>query len=229
MDTCLILTELDPAVCDAGLKKVKGYLQGYSFSEYRDASEADMLAYQRGTSIAEGNWREFVKYGFSDFLAALPYYAWRRMAGEIEIENRYHDVELYLYPVSASKAAVSVVFGSRIYEAIYSFRPTYEHEVDLNVKQDFVALLLLIASSFSPSGFALKMFAGVEDFTLHLKVEDVRDWLVAPTPESIRRWRFLFVGIRATLVQRQQVEEKWAPERLYETSYGYFVNDRIAF
>jgi hypothetical protein len=155
-------------------------------------------------------------------------YKWLRHAGEIQIENDHHLIEVFLYPISASKAGLSATFASSIYDAIHSFRPYSEEVIDVNVKQGFIALLLLIVASFSPLGFALKRLDGLEDLVLHLKTADIYDWLVAPTRDSVRRWQFQFVGIRAEMVDRQLVERKWSPDGIFESRTGHLIRDQIA-
>lgn len=230
MDTCFVLSELESASSEAKLKKVRGYFQQFSLTECPYSSGDQIAKYKKTLANAEQNWREFLEAGFSESMAKLARkpYEWLRFAGEIEILKEHHLIELFLYPVSGNKAAVSVTFDSSVYDAMYSFKSYLEEEIDLKVKQDFVALLLLIATGFSASAFALKRLEDVEDLVSHVKVADIHDWLVAPTIESMRRWQFQFVGIRADMVDRRQVEKKWSATSLRETNSGYLIYDRIA-
>jgi hypothetical protein len=231
METCLVLTELDLKSIQAGLKKATEYLGQFAFMENRYSSRDQILAYKRTIAKTEENWRKFVETGLTPSIVAGARnpYEWLRFSGDIEIEHKRVLIEFFLYPISETKAGVSVSFDSSIYDAIHSFKPYSEEVIDLNVKQDFIALLLLIVTSFAPTAFALKKLEGMEDLVLHLKPEDIYDWLVAPTKDSIRRWKFQLVGIRAEMVDRQLVERKWSANGMFESSSGYLILDRIAF
>jgi hypothetical protein len=229
MDTCLILIEQNPVTVEAGFKKAREYLRRFSFTENRYSSEDQIVEYKRTIARSAQNWSEFLKSGFHADMAALADrpYQWLRLAGDIEIEDNHHIIELFLYPISSTKAGVSIAFSSSVYDAIYSSKPSIEKIVDLNVKQDFVSFLLLIARSFSASGFALKPLTDTEDLVLLLRVADIQEWLTAPTKESIRRWGFLLVGIRTGIVERQQVEKAWTAERVKQSGAGFLIHDGI--
>lgn len=231
METCLVLTELDITSSEAGLKKAREYLRQFYLRENRYSSKDQIVAYKQSIANAEENWRRFKETVFDPSIVAMARepYKWLRFAGDIEIENSLHSIQVFLYPVSETKSAVSITFNKSIYDAIYSFKPYSEEVIDLNVKQDFIALLLLLVTSFSPTAFALKRLESQEDLVLYLKPADIYDWLVAPTRDSIRRWQFQFVGIRAEMVDRQLVEKKWSTEGIFESSSGYLILDRIAF
>jgi hypothetical protein len=223
MDTCLILTHIDPKAVDAGFKKAREYLLRFSFLE--DQSEA----YKRSIYNASQRWNEFLKAGLCEDLAALlnrPY-QWLSLAGKFVIDNNDHGIEFFLYPILGTKATVSVCFSESVYEAVYSFKPSYEQEIDLNVKQDILGLFLLMARSFSPSAFALRPVISDEDLISSISDTDIKEWLIAPTEESLRHWRFLLVGIRTGMVERQQVEKKWPPKRVMQSSAGYLIYDGI--
>lgn len=229
MDTCLVLTEVDRESCEAGLKKVRKYLQQYSFTEFRYSNEDGIRAYKKAMASNEKNWTEYMRTGsIAPASGSTSPYTWMRFSGLYMIGGNEHSIELFLYPVSQTRAVVAVGFGSSIFDAIYSYQSPLDGVIDLNVKEDFIALLLLIVTAFSPEAFALKTLMGEEDYALHLKAADIRDWLVAATPESIRRWRFQLVGIRAQTVDRGQIERRRSTERLTQTSSGYLIYELIA-
>jgi len=229
MDTCLILTELDPVTFEAGFEKAKECLRRFSFTENRYSSEDQIIEYKRTTARSVKNWNEFLKSGFQSDIAALTDrpHQWLRLSGDIEIEDNHHIIELFLYPISSTKAGVSITFSSSLYSALYSSKPSIEHEIDLNVKQDFLSFLLLIAMSFSASGFVLKPLTDTEDIVLPLSVADIQEWLTAPTENSIRRWGFLIVGIQTGIVKQQQVVKTWTAARVIQSGAGFLVHDGI--
>lgn len=229
MDTCLILAEINPETVEVGFKKAEEYLRRFSFTENRYSSEDQIVEYKRTIERSVKNWSEFLKSGFSADLAALAVrpYQWLRLAGDIKIEDDRHFIELFLYPISGTKAGVSIAFSSSVYDAIYGSRSSMENIINLNVKQDFVSFLLLIAMSFSANAFALKPLTDAEDVVIPLCVADIQEWLITPTAGSIRRWGFLLVGIQTGILERQQVEKKWSAERVMQSSTGFLIYDGI--
>ena len=229
MDTCLVLTEVDRESCDAGLKKVRTYLEQYSFTECRYSTEDGIRAYKDAMASNAENWTEYMRTGSTaPASGSSSPYTWMRFSGLYMIDGNEHSIEFFLYPVSQMNAAVAVGFGSSIFDAIYSYQSPLDGAIDLDVKEDFIALLLLIVTAFLPEAFALKTLMGEEDFALHLKTADVRDWLVAPNPELTRRWMFKLVGIRAQSVDRGQIERRRSKKRLTQTSSGYLIYELIA-
>jgi hypothetical protein len=227
METCLILTELDPETVEAGFNKARECLRNYKFTENRYSSEDEIEKYKQRVARSEQSWSEILKSGFKADLAALLARPeqWIRLEGEIEIEDQHHFIEFFIYPTGSNKAGVSIAFSSSIYDAIYSSKPSFEHVIDLNVKQDFVNFLLLIAMSFSARAFALKILTNAEDTVMLLRVSDIQEWLTVPSSASKRGWVFLIVGIRAELVDRQKVEKKWTAERVMQSASGFLFYD----
>ena len=229
MDMCLVLAELDPAAVEAGFERAQEYLGRYSFTENRDSSEKQIMEYQRSTARSEKNWHRFLESGLNEELAALlerPY-QWRRLEGEIEIEDNRHVIQLFQYPVSKTKAGVSIFFDASMYDAIYMSRSLEQNLINQNVKEDFISFLILMAMSFSADAFALKSFRGIEDLVLSLSLKDVQYWLTEPSEGSIRRWVFLLVGIRDGIIDRQVVEQMWVAEQVKQSSAGYLIYDGI--
>lgn len=221
MDICLVLAELDPKAIENGLKRAKEYLFRFSFIE--DESEE----YKSTISVAAQHWKEFAKTGFQGNLSMLARqpYQWMRLAGEIEIEDNNYGVELFLYPISGTVACVTISFSSTLYDAMYSFKPSYLKEVDLNVKADVMGLLHLLVISFSAKAFALRQLTSVEELVLPVRASDIMEWLIAPNEDLIRLWKFKLVGIQSALVELHKVTDKWPTERLGESSYGYLIYD----
>ena len=226
METCLILTELIPETVEAGFKKAREYLRNYNFTENRYSSEDEIVEYKQIIARSEQNFSEFLKSGQADLaaLADRPY-EWLRLEGEIEIEDHHYFIMLFIYPMSDTKAGVSITFSSNLYDAIYSSKPSFEHVIDFNVKQDFVNFLLLIAMSFSASAFALKILTDVEDTVMLLRVSDIQEWLMVPSSALKRGRVFILVGIRAELVDRQKVEKKWTADRVMKSASGFLFYD----
>jgi hypothetical protein len=223
VDTCLNVSAFDLASADAGFKKAREYLRRFSLRE----NPSD--EYKQVVDNSAQNWAEFLKTGLSKELAELlnrPY-QWLRVQGEIEIESHHHGIELFTFPISQNKAGLSIALSSSVYDAIYSFKPPFEQAIDVNVKQDIITLVLLIASSFSVGAFLLRPVADVEDLVFPLKFADVQEWLVSPSPDVVRRWANLLVGIRAEFIERTKVEKKWPVEHLMESSTGFLILDGI--
>jgi hypothetical protein len=224
MDTCLVLTEIDLAGGEDGLRKAKQFLRRFSFTEQQNE------AYRETIGSNAQHWSEFLQTAGTreDLSGSLNEpFRWLRLAGGIEIEETDHSIQLFLYPVSRTSAAVSVLFSSTVYGAIYSFRPSYEGIINTGLKQDLVSLLLLLAVSFSTPALGLYPLTNAEDLIAPLRLSDIRDWLTAPTPDAIRRWPFLIVGIRSEIVDRRQAEKQWPAERLVQSGSGFVVYDAI--
>ncbi len=229
MDTCLVLTAIDVASCESGLLKAREYLERFSFAESRYDDRDFQRDYEKTTAAARENWEAFTSEGFSAVAAsATSPHAWLRLTGELEIADRAHAIEFFAYPIAQGRAGISVTFGGSIYDAIYSHRSPLDEVIDEEARQDFMALLHLLASAFSPEGYALKKLLGDEDLGLHLHTADLRDYLVAPTPASIRKWQFKLVAVRNPTVQRQRVETVWGPENVRATNSGYLFYESIA-
>lgn len=221
MDMCVIFTELDPKFAEDRFKKAREYLRRFSFIEELNDD------YKRAIANTAQNWSKFLKSGLNQaqgLLVDQPY-QWLRLAGKIEIENSWYGIQFFLYPLSGAKAAMSIFFSSNLYDAIYSFKTPLEKLIDINVKRDFVALLLMIATSVLANAFALKPLTDPDDLVLPLRIADIHDWLVTPTKDTISRWPFLIVGILAEMVERAQV--KWPAMQLKQIGPDFLIYDGI--
>lgn len=209
--------------------KARKFLEQFSFHESRYDDENFQRDYEATKAEAEKNWNDFMEKGFSAVsrLASSPY-AWLRFTGEVEIADRAHAVELFTYPIDGGRAGISIMFGESVYDAIYSHRSPLERVIDEDARRDFIALLHLFASAFAPEGYALKKLLGDEDLVLHLRTADLRDYLLAPTPVSIRKWQFKLIAVRMQVIDRKQVESVWLPVNIRSTSSGYLFYESIA-
>src|SRR5882724_188351 len=117
MDICALLTELDPRSAETGLRKAREYLRRFSFTEDRGEER------KRTIARAEKNWGRFLSVGLDEDLTALASrpFQWLRLAGEIEIEDHHHPIEIVVYPLPGNRAGVSIDFSSSLYEAMYAF------------------------------------------------------------------------------------------------------------
>lgn len=227
MDTCLLLTQLSTVDAEYGLKKARECLERFSFTEHRYSSEAAIINYKKMIFRAEQHWKNFLENGLQADLATVidrPH-LWVRLEGEITIEDEYYSVELFLYPISNTKAGVSVVMESSIFDAIQRFNNSTEVSTDTNIKEDFINFLIGMAASFSARGFVLRMLTDARDMFLPLTEEDIQEWLTSPTRETMSKWLILLAGIRIGAINRNKVIWK----QVAESPYGYLFHDGLTF
>jgi hypothetical protein len=231
MNTCLLTAGIPATSCDAAFVRLRDFLSQYKFNEYcYFTSEEELDDYRDSLVECEVRWQTFLESGLIDSVreSMQDPYQWLRASGDIEIEGRLHIVSLFVHPTGPREAALSVLFNSSVWNALHSDRKFSDKIIDNAVKNDFVAFLLLCVESFAPAAFGLRRIDDVTDLTRPLNSADVVEWLVAPTLDVIRRWQFHFAGVRREAVQRREVEAQRPNARLFETTSGYLVIDRIS-
>jgi hypothetical protein len=223
MDTCATITEVDRLSSEGGLKKARNDLRRFAFVEMKKDG------YKKTVAASAQKWTDLLKVKLPKDLSELikDPYEWLRLAGGIELGDEQHGIELFLYPLSDTKAAVSIGFDSTVYDALYILDAAGESIININVKQDLLALLLLLTTSFSAGALSFMALASADGLVRQLSVADILDWLVKPTHDAIRRLPFLVAGTRAELVKREQVEKKWPAERLVESTTGFLLFDGL--
>jgi len=223
VDTFLAVTEIDAANVEAGLEKARDQLRKFSFKEIRDE------AVRKGAAEASERWKALLAGTIDQDLEALRRtpYAWRRLVGEIAIARGTHGFELFLCPISRTKAAVSVAFFESLHEAVYSFKPSYEKEIDVEVKEDFASLFVVLTRSFSAGAFALRRMEEMTDLVEPVTEAEIRDWLVSPTPELVSRLRIMLAGVRLGTVGRPQIEKAWASGKVIDNVHDFLIFDRL--
>lgn len=224
METYLILTDLDSASVEANAQKAREYLSRFGFTE--DTSSE----YKQTMETARLHFAEFLRAGMQEELLALMSrpYQWLRLAGTILIRGDTYGLELFTYPLNETKSAVSIAFPSTLYDAIYSFEPSYESKIDLRVIRDLLALFVTMATGFSAAAFALRQLTAVEELLTPVTAKDILDWLIVPTRELATHWKFLLVGIQSGMVDRQQVARVRPAERISESGSGFLIYDGMA-
>ena len=154
-------------------------------------------------------------------------YQWQRLGGTIDMARDRHGIELLVYPISANRAAAALMFADSLYHAIYSYKPSFEGEIDVDVKQGVVGLSLVMARCFRVGAFALRRLSDVEDVAVPVFERDIAQWLVDPTSKTIARWGFMIAGIHLDAVERKDVERNWPASRLRQLGHDFLVYDGI--
>ena len=223
MDLTLLMPDLDANSMGAGTRRTREALQAFDFAEY------DGKAY--GDTVARG-WRHvdrFLEEGLSDELRASMArpYQWQLLGGSFRLGLDQHEVEIFEFPVSADLSGASIAFSASVHDALHGLDGSDQDTADKELKRQFVNLLVLIARSFHANAFGLRPLDDVEELLQIPRASQVVDYLMAPDRDSIRRWRFLFIGVAPRQVERKTVEQQWPAEQIKNFGADLLVYDAI--